>query len=110
MPHFWFGQNVRGKRNMCPRARSHGISLLHGNHVAFLSGFDRLFKTIFKFMENLNLRNINLELMIKSLNTSLAAVEKKDNKQGLEECNSVRGIREMILLRIRRIVDRNEKY
>ena len=103
MPENWFGKNIRGDKNMCPGARTNGISLIHGNHASFSPDVDVLFGNVFQFMTDYDMKDGDLAEDVKALRNILI-LRVANRTETARDCSDVLGIEDMVVKRLENIV------
>ena len=73
---------------------------MHGNHVSFSTDFDSLFRQVFKFMADYDLKTDHPAEVGKKLRNKILDVVGINKNESVRECGVVKGIDEMMVKRI----------
>lgn len=85
--------------NKCPSAAENGVSVLHGNALAFVKGNEKKIQTIFETFETFKLGEDTLELLWTRLESGLVQVDGEDMPS---KCKNVPGIDGILLGELRK--------
>jgi len=80
--------------NKCPGAEENGVSILHGNALAFVKGNEMKIQTVFEAFEQFQLGKDSLEQLLINIEAALGRVDREDLPS---KCKSVAGIDRMLL-------------
>jgi len=95
---------MRSGGNLCPAAHQHGIALLHGNCQAF-AGADAVLTAVFKFWAEQEVQHWQPEQGLAELEGRIDEAVSRDRSK--DSCARVPGLADMILFRLRRMVNQS---
>jgi len=89
------------EENKCPGAEENGVSILHGNALAFVKGNEMKIQKVFEAFEQFRLGEENIAHLVTQLEASLIQVDAEDMPS---KCKKVSGIDSILVGELRKHV------
>jgi len=89
------------EENKCPGAEENGVSILHGNALAFVKGNEMKIQKVFEAFEQFRLGEENIAHLVTQLEASLMQVDAEDMPS---KCKKVSGIDSILVGELRKHV------